>query len=558
MAITVLDELAADIDRLVLAGALAARGDDALLQHQQALEVLGARVPALAKTARIIETMRTAPLEAAGAALLQLDAAVQQLRAAQLAPRECARELTELPVGAAAADDRAAPVRLLYALLDAMASRKKPPESLEAAFRDPALAADSRLWSSLVEALSHTYLRAPAALLVGAIGPAILPVLAAGFKKKGGAADGARLRAMAAILRTEGAALYRDCLRTGSKEVREAAFECCAEHLPALAEEVAITAYEEAATDKGRMETVRELVLVGNGATLARVMAVGARFPTVAGSTIERLLRDASLDALLGVARAQLAATGETPSFAASPELIWALTRRHVMGGRAPAIDYLNELLRHPAATVKVEAARALLAHSNHAATLLADLGMKDTQLYEQGVAAAFAISESVAFAAIQPFFPAAGSAAEEIDPRFLLAVSKLSRQSDRRFFEPLVALLRPHLKLAMQGLESLGDPRTIPLMMDLASGSWGDEVRYAIHLLGKLRAKEAGLVMAKWLEDRTTHDWMHVITTALAEAGAVSAIPTLARLIADPTIGTNKRRYLEHTLQQLQAKERT
>ena len=558
MAITVLDELAADIDRLVLAGALAARGDDALLQHQQALEVLGARVPALAKTARIIETMRTAPLEAAGAALLQLDAAVQQLRAAQLAPRECAGELTELPVGAAAADDRAAPVRLLYALLDAMASRKKPPESLEAAFRDPALAADSRLWSSLVEALSHTYLRAPAALLVGAIGPAILPVLAAGFKKKGGAADGARLRAMAAILRTEGAALYRDCLRTGSKEVREAAFECCAEHLPALAEEVAITAYEEAATDKGRMETVRELVLVGNGATLARVMAVGARFPTVAGSTIERLLRDASLDALLGVARAQLAATGETPSFAASPELIWALTRRHVMGGRAPAIDYLNELLRHPAATVKVEAARALLAHSNHAATLLADLGMKDTQLYEQGVAAAFAISESVAFAAIQPFFPAAGSAAEEIDPRFLLAVSKLSRQSDRRFFEPLVALLRPHLKLAMQGLESLGDPRTIPLMMDLASGSWGDEVRYAIHLLGKLRAKEAGLVMAKWLEDRTTHDWMHVITTALAEAGAVSAIPTLARLIADPTIGTNKRRYLEHTLQQLQAKERT
>ena len=558
MAITVLDELAADIDRLVLAGALAARGDDALLQHQQALEVLGARVPALAKTARIIETMRTAPLEAAGAALLQLDAAVQQLRAAQLAPRECARELTELPVGAAAADDRAAPVRLLYALLDAMASRKKPPESLEAAFRDPALAADSRLWSSLVEALSHTYLRAPAALLVGAIGPAILPVLAAGFKKKGGAADGARLRAMAAILRTEGAALYRDCLRTGSKEVREAAFECCAEHLPALAEEVAITAYEEAATDKGRMETVRELVLVGNGATLARVMAVGARFPTVAGSTIERLLRDASLDALLGVARAQLAATGETPSFAASPELIWALTRRHVMGGRAPAIDYLNELLRHPAATVKVEAARALLAHSNHAATLLADLGMKDTQLYEQGEAAAFAISESVAFAAIQPFFPAAGSAAEEIDPRFLLAVSKLSRQSDRRFFEPLVALLRPHLKLAMQGLESLGDPRTIPLMMDLASGSWGDEVRYAIHLLGKLRAKEAGLVMAKWLEDRTTHDWMHVITTALAEAGAVSAIPTLARLIADPTIGTNKRRYLEHTLQQLQAKERT
>jgi len=557
MAITVLDELAADIDRLVLAGALAARGDDALLQHQQALEVLGARVPALAKTARIIETMRTAPLEAAGAALLQLDAAVQQLRAAQLAPRECAGELTELPVGAAAADDRAAPVRLLYALLDAMASRKKPPESLEAAFRDPALAADSRLWSSLVEALSHTYLRAQAALLVGAIGPAILPVLAAGFKKKGGAADGARLRAMAAILRTEGAALYRDCLRTGSKEVREAAFECCAEHLPALAEEVAIAAYEEAATDKGRMETVRELVLVGNGATLARVMAVGARFPTVAGSTIERLLRDASLDALLGVARAQLAATGETPSFASSPELIWALTRRHVMGGRAPAIDYLNELLRHPAPTVKVEAARALLAHSNHAVTLLADVGMKDTQLYEQGVAAAFAISESVAFAAIQPFFPAAGSAAEEIDPRFLLAVSKLSRQSDRRFFEPLVALLRPHLKLAMQGLESLGDPRTIPLMMDLASGSWGDEVRYAIHLLGKLRAKEAGLVMAKWLEDRTTHDWMHVITTALAEAGAVSAIPTLARLIADPTIGTNKRRYLEHTLQQLQAKER-
>ena len=557
MAITVLDELAADIDRLVLAGALAARGDDALLQHQQALEVLGARVPALAKTARIIETMRTAPLEAAGAALLQLDAAVQQLRAAQLAPRECAGELTELPVGAAAADDRAAPVRLLYALLDAMASRKKPPESLEAAFRDPALAADSRLWSSLVEALSHTYLRAQAALLVGAIGPAILPVLAAGFKKKGGAADGARLRAMAAILRTEGAALYRDCLRTGSKEVREAAFECCAEHLPALAEEVAIAAYEEAATDKGRMETVRELVLVGNGATLARVMAVGARFPTVAGSTIERLLRDASLDALLGVARAQLAATGETPSFASSPELIWALTRRHVMGGRAPAIDYLNELLRHPAPTVKVEAARALLAHSNHAVTLLADVGMKDTQLYEQGVAAAFAISESVAFAAIQPFFPAAGSAAEEIDPRFILAVSKLSRQSDRRFFEPLVALLRPHLKLAMQGLESLGDPRTIPLMMDLASGSWGDEVRYAIHLLGKLRAKEAGLVMAKWLEDRTTHDWMHVITTALAEAGAVSAIPTLARLIADPTIGTNKRRYLEHTLQQLQAKER-
>ena len=557
MAITVLDELAADIDRLVLAGALAARGDDALLQHQQALEVLGARVPALAKTARIIETMRTAPLEAAGAALLQLDAAVQQLRAAQLAPRECAGELTELPVGAAAADDRAAPVRLLYALLDAMASRKKPPESLEAAFRDPALAADSRLWSSLVEALSHTYLRAQAALLVGAIGPAILPVLAAGFKKKGGAADGARLRAMAAILRTEGAALYRDCLRTGSKEVREAAFECCAEHLPALAEEVAIAAYEEAATDKGRMETVRELVLVGNGATLARVMAVGARFPTVAGSTIERLLRDASLDALLGVARVQLAATGETPSFASSPELIWALTRRHVMGGRSPAIDYLNELLRHPAPTVKVEAARALLAHSNHAVTLLADVGMKDTQLYEQGVAAAFAISESVAFAAIQPFFPAAGSAAEEIDPRFLLAVSKLSRQSDRRFFEPLVALLRPHLKLAMQGLESLGDPRTIPLMMDLASGSWGDEVRYAIHLLGKLRAKEAGLVMAKWLEDRTTHDWMHVITTALAEAGAVSAIPTLARLIADPTIGTNKRRYLEHTLQQLQAKER-
>ena len=100
--------------------------------------------------------------------------------------------------------------------------------------------------------------------------------------------------------RTEGEALYMDCLRTGSKDVREAAFECCAEHFPALAEQLAFAAHDEAPTDKHRMETVRELVLVGNAAAMATDL-------------VESLDRSAKWRLILGkTAQSSLAALGQS------------------------------------------------------------------------------------------------------------------------------------------------------------------------------------------------------------------------------------------------------
>jgi HEAT repeat protein len=549
MAIAVLDALARDVDRWVWAGALAARGDPKLAEHAATLTTMGKSVPALARTAELIGKLRESPAQDSGTALLALDSAVQQLRATQLRTHAPAGELVPVADTALGHAPTRLSVRALYALVDALGSKKKPPSALESLLQGCNAAGDPRLWSPSVDALAHTYLRDIVFELVCSIGAPALPLLEEAFSKKGKAADAARLRAIGRIRGAPGESFYRECLATGSLEVRAASLECLHFLGPARLEPIVVTAFSEATQDNERSVFVDALARIGTSRTLELLFAFGATQPLICAEALAHVDADA-FPTLVALARAQL---GTPRSFPCSSDFRRALVQRDIDRGRADAVEVFGALLRNPNDLVRSGAADLALSHPDPRMThLLAEVGCDDPLLRDKATKALFRLGEDVAYETLAPLAPSAPETGARgllatvsgwlggkpnaappaaIHPRLVSAIRLLSERSDRRWFELLLAMLPVDSATATSGLVALRDSRAVaPLVAIARAGEV--ERRHAVHALGELGAREGSVELCRLLDGNPARDESIGILTALTKIGDSAAAPAIRRFL--------------------------
>ena len=230
-----LRDLAADVDRLLAAGAAAAPGDEGLRRREAQLRALAAQVPAMATIADAVARVVGADPAGTAGPLLGLLAVVLQARAGlaqagtgppgPLEPIEPSG-----PWESSAAADRVHPAAgalarsgagRLEALREGLGDRPDP---------------DLRLVGPLMVSLEDRYGELAdwvAGSALPAFGPAILPGLLRGFDPRGKAADGRRLAVICAIDPAGGRELCLRALGAGSPVVRLQALQC----LPAVAPE---------------------------------------------------------------------------------------------------------------------------------------------------------------------------------------------------------------------------------------------------------------------------------------------------------------------------------
>jgi hypothetical protein len=174
-----LGALAADVDRLVDAGAAAASADEALGRRAPTFRDLARQVPALRPIAEGIERVHTPDPRSAGRALLNLALMVRQARAA-LATAGVAGPIEPIEPGGGLPLRSLAPSRDVYAVIRALAEggSGRPPIIQDAIERG--VCADPWLLDPLMDALADPYLEVAdlvAERALPSFGRAALPAL---------------------------------------------------------------------------------------------------------------------------------------------------------------------------------------------------------------------------------------------------------------------------------------------------------------------------------------------------------------------------------------------
>ncbi len=270
-----LQALAADMDRLLAAGAAAAAGDEGLRRRARTLEELGQKVPALARIAQAVRRVLDAAPKQAAAALLDLLLVVRQARGS-LAGAGAAGDLE--PAAANGPWASATPGRDAYALAELLAG---PSSGENAGILEQAAAAgtvaDLRLAGPLLATLnsgSSELARAAAAHALPRFGRPLVPELVRALDLGGKQTDARRLEAVCAIDGKVGLELCRKAIAGGSKPVRTQALTCLAALDPAEAERHALAVLSEKLPLEVRNAALRALGGSMSDAALDTLLAV--------------------------------------------------------------------------------------------------------------------------------------------------------------------------------------------------------------------------------------------------------------------------------------------
>lgn len=237
-----LKNLERDAERLLFAGAQAARQDPALEAARAKLAPLGPKAPAIAKVVEQVEKVQRAAPKAAAAELLNLAALMMQVRGAQAAPLAAPEgELAPLPrtepMGSPLSPvELSALVGALTGAEDARHRARTIEEAVErGAFRD------LRLLPFSVAALRDSVISGVVeSQLLPRLGGAVVPELRASLNLQGRTTDAARLRALARIEGKAAQPLLLEAVEKGSPELRAAAIRSLARIDMAVAEPIAL------------------------------------------------------------------------------------------------------------------------------------------------------------------------------------------------------------------------------------------------------------------------------------------------------------------------------
>ncbi len=424
--------LAADVDRLLAAGAAVAAGDEKLRQRAARLRELGRQVPVLAQIADAADRVVNAPPKQATPALLDLLLVVRQVRAG-LASAGVEGAVEPVPPSGPWAT--AMPTRDLEHVLDSLASSAPDrPRVLKQALRRDDFT-DLRLVGPLLRALNTTHQglgRLLAEKALPAFGPALVPELERALDLKGKSADARRLVALCALDAPKGAALCRRALAEGSGPVKIQALRSLSRLAPAETEEAALAllkqkagepvhdaAYFALGTARGdaALEALLSCFLSPKGDDYFPVQDSLARLPhpEATARLLEELARALEDYQTRRAARGKKKAPGKGKAAQAreaqkAERLLQEASARcarlaDVLGRRKDraAVPALVELLGYPDVNLRLSAANALLEIGDAEGLRAVAALLGDRQLAHLGVRAAWALPAKDRFDCLAP-----------------------------------------------------------------------------------------------------------------------------------------------------------
>jgi HEAT repeat protein len=565
-------KLAEDTERLLVAGAHLATGDAELTNDKIMLDALIARLgtkapPVLSRLASQVEKAASAKADAQAEELLTLAASVAQVRAAQAQPAAATTDTTPLM----AVPEVATPcnARDLYALHDALVqSGKGRLERInEAVARGDA--GDLRLVHAVIQAMGDPYVGDRVANeVVPQFGRAVVEPILAKLRFPGKAVDGRRLRALVAVQREEALGVVERALSEGSLDVREAALDAVADHLPGVPrfEQVALEVLAKERAAGVRRAAVRALKRYGSDASLAALLEAldDPRTQQVAGealaasthpNVVDELL--ARLDAATRAKKSKEPDAEQQKRAAAARTILAALAGHH--DPRIPKVARPLIDAHGPAA------ARALLkSGSREDVGAVADLLKgKDTELYAVARDAACLLEpEETAERLLAPF-----SAKDRESKHGLARCEAIAKQAPlefkptgERWVRALAKLTREAPKdVASHAATLLGKARhpdaLEPLCAFLSSAKGAEQVRAAVWALAILRDPRAIDALIPYLQG---HDWnvswpVRSAILDMADPGTVGKVRAAVAALKDPD---DHRCWAMHdTLRQLERK---
>jgi HEAT repeat protein len=414
--------LAADVDRLVSAGANAAAGNDNLIRRSRTLRDLGQKVTALLPVADAIDRVTQAGPKQTGPALLDLVGVSRQVRASLVTS---GLEGTLEPLPKSGPWQTPAPVRSLWALYETLTHKEMGREGalLEDKVDEKAVS-DLRLLPALLAALDDKNAKVAqraATDWLPRFGRAILPDLQSGLDLQGKRADARRLQTICRIDPSVGAGLCRKALQEGSVALRIQALECLPDvGKPGEAEKEGLSLAQDGNRDvrmaamtalcRGTSNEALEALVAGLGDTDDKVQHTAQESLTELPhpGTTDRLLQELQtrLQALDEPAPAPKRGGKKTTASKASKkrpdsarqkrinDLTWVMTAlaQRKDKKRAAAAQALLPLTNHPEKELRAHAIRALgwvgAATPEVVSTLTAALKDKSAQMVNYAVQA--------------------------------------------------------------------------------------------------------------------------------------------------------------------------
>jgi HEAT repeat protein len=574
----ILQELVADVRRLLTAGTAGIADDAGLRRRGQGLSALAAKVPALAPVAGAVGRVLQAPPPAAAPVLCDLLSQTRQLQAS-LSSAGCD--------GKSAAVEKGGPWQTAATVRDVAAwvGASFHPDSndvreMRGTVTRPDFA-DLRLLQPLLKKLGPAgpvddddFLSERA---LPAFGAAVLHDLGDGLSLQGGVADARRLRAICALDPKQGAALCRQAIAEGSPTMKAQALRSLIRLAPAEAERIGL----ELVAGKGRWE-VREAAFLAlaksrdDRALEALVSALGDRddgwrrvddvlaelpHPRTTARLVERLteLVAAEAEAIAADRSKKAPPKGKGKAAPSADDVRQVIgTVASVLGERKDpqAVPALVALLDHKSAEVREAVLDALTALGDLKGLRAAADRMSDAKVWESAARAAWRLPARERYDRLAPLVEQlsrpkkserergkfvldlfedefADSSADYDDPDEHWAPSQA--QAPRTDWDPRWApLLRKHLggpyrPDAALGLVAVLGQKAVPELLPLLAPSVKKGECGVAEALGWLKAREAVPEMVKLMPGQQPHHFC--IHDALRRINDPAAVPLLEAL---------------------------
>ncbi len=537
-------KLAEDVGRVLAAGAHLAAADPELKGDGAALESLaqklGAKAPVLRVLAENLKRAVSAAGKDAARELVSLATQVTQVRAAQaaLAPCEGALEpLAKVPEIGTPCN-----ARDLYDLHDALVqSGQGRQEKVEQAIERGDVA-DLRLVDAAVQAIGDSWIGALVSQrMIPAFGPAIVAPVRARLRLKGGAVDARRLRALVAVEKERAQPLLEEAVKTGTAEVREAALDAIADHLPGRPEleGLVLELLEKERTGAVRRAAVRALSGYGSARSLEALLAAFDRKDTreaaaeAVGSSrhpdaVSRLLEELA-EAVGGEGAAggkKKAKTGDDARERAKM-LLRALAPHADPRVAASAVELMG---RFGAAAAKAVVESGTPAQLARVADLLSG---KDGDVFPAAVRAALRLGPEDAFRRLTAALKGKDRDGKVGLLRLAAAVKGIESSPSPRWTEFLLEAFSSERSPRVQALLArslgvLGDRRAVPPLLELLGRAKGELQGALVQALGRIKDPSALDPLVELCE--SNHGWW--VRSAILEIDDVAAVDKVRSLV--------------------------